>query len=422
MGILNRLFGKKEKNPGQAPAATAPQRAPSTTKPPAKQAPSAASSTVIATFSPEKIQAQRATAKDESSAAARIPALVAVCPGVPFLRCLDVSPDGNLVCCVAPDGAVVAFASGTNEQKWSLALPSTKGCLASFVGPQRLLVVSQRGMERWQWQLVNTDDGSVVAKALGPEAFRCGADIRTGVFFALSVWETYVVQTAGDRLEFSTCKNPPGAFTYGPWIGPDGKCYVISNCHVHRLEGSRMSRFMPGDHCICFDPPTRLYCGGGCYDWSGPSALHIGDIKGGETSVVPWGREPIDQIALAGNDRLLLASCPVPTLGPSHPPGVTLLSMASWTKEWKQTIDDLAPLRNVILTVVPEEGWALIESGALLKVVALKDGRTLRTLRKQHSEYIVARWLSSRKLLYIASNRDRTPDWEKPGVLECYSM
>jgi hypothetical protein len=380
--------------------------------------PGCGGSTVIATFDPAKVQAHLAAAKAESAAGAGVPALATICPAVPYFGQLSVSPDENLVCCVAPDGAIVAYASGTDQLKWSLPTAAAKECLCTFVGPQRLVVVSPKQKDETLWQLVDTSDGSVVAEAPGPRVFHCAADIRSGAFFGHHPWRLEIVQTAGDKLEFSTC-DPHRQLDYGPWIGPNGKPYLLSTGRVCYWDGKEMIQLMAGEHTICFEPPNRIYAGGGYSDRSGPSALRIGDLKRGLVSEMPWGREPIDEIALAGPGRLLLANIIIPSLGRTYTDVVvTLLSLASQKKEWTLTINDLAPVRSPILAAVPEHGWALIASGALLKMIALQDGHTLRALPKQRDEVIAARWLPTRKRLYVARNRNR----DQPGQLECYGM
>ena len=271
-------------------------------------------------------------------------------------------------------------------------------------------------------QLVNTTDGSVIAKMLGPEVYYNfgDANARTALFVGQSSYDTLLtVQAVDDKLEFSTCKVGQIG-SPGPKIGPDGQCYVMDAVRgLHLVKGDQWGRLMAGDHCICFDPPAKVYCGDGFHDRSGESALHIADRNSGVNSEIPWGREPIDEITLAGNDRLLIANHTLESQMGRYPNAVvTLLSVTSQKKEWSLTIGDLKPFRSVVLASAPEEGWALIQTGSLLKLIALQDSNTIRVLPKQPQEFVAARWLSTRKLLYIARN----PDHKKPGVLECYSI
>ena len=206
-------------------------------------------------------------------------------------------------------------------------------------------------------------------------------------------------------------------------IGPDGHCYAIVGSsgprRIRMGDDVKAWGMMRGTTCMCFDAQGKVYCGDGFSDRSGASSLHIGDLTGGEPSEINWGKEPIDQIALAGTDRLLIANIVSETYAGRYPDAVVaLLSVASQNKEWTLTIADLAPGRTAILASAPEEGWALIQTGALLKVVALRDGHTIRVLPKQRQEVIAAQWLAAKKRWYIARN----PFPGKTGTLECYSM
>ena len=371
----------------------------------------------IATFDPQAIQAQLEAARAETAAAAEISPLEWVCSAEPFFDQLVVSPDENLVCCVAPDGVVVAYQAGTNRQQWALPLASRRGCLCSFVGPERLVVISPLGEDRMLWQLLNAVDGTVIAELPGPAVVNCAADLGSGVLFGLHPWRLEIVQTAGDQLTRSTVK-PGQQLDLGPWVGPDGRCYVLSLSNLCYMDGEQLTTVMPGDHCVCFDSPATVYAGGGFYDRSGASFLNSADLSSGLTSQIPWGREPVHEIALAGPGRLLLGSHVIPTMGRSYPAQVSLFSLAGQEKVWSETLSGLAPVRKTILASVPEEGWAVIETGVLLKVIALEDARVLRILAKGRDEVVTARWLARKKLLYLARNTNA----DQPGVLECFRM
>jgi hypothetical protein len=206
-------------------------------------------------------------------------------------------------------------------------------------------------------------------------------------------------------------------------IGPDGKTYVIVHYQLYRVEDESKKEIMPGDNCICFDPSGRVYCGGGFADRSGESALHIADLERGIVSEIPYGREPIDQIALAGEGRLLLANIVNEIHAGRHPNAkVTLFSLSDRKKIWNLEIKDLRPWHPPILLSVPEEGWALIQTGNFLKQLSLQDGKTRRILPKKPKEFVEARWLKSKQLLYVARNPELQFRKRAPGVVECYKM
>ena len=375
---------------------------------------------IVAAFSPQKIKAQLEAARAEAASAEGIPQLIATCPGVPFLGSLAVSPDEGLVCCAAPNG-VVAYESGTDRLRWSLAVPSTEACLCRFVGPERCLVLSKKQTDQTLIQLVSAADGSVVAEALGPKAYYsdCDTDPHTGLFVGQSSYDTLLtISTAGDKIEFLTWKCGQ-IYSPGPKIGPDGKCYVIVHYHLYRMDGKQKTPIIAGGQCMYFGASNKIYCGGGYADRSGESALHIADLDSGTASEIPWGKEPIDEIAPAGGGRLLIANIISEVHVGRFPNAVvTMLSAANRKKEWSLTIGDLKPWRSAILVTAPEEGWALIQTGKLLKLIAIQDGKTIRVLPKQSQEFVTAKWLVSKKLLYVARN----PDRKAAGMLECYSI
>ena len=383
--------------------------------------PGCSGETVVATFSPQKIKDQLEASKAAMAAAKGVPELAAVCPGIPFVDSLNVSPDQNLLCCVAPGNAVVACETGANCPKWSLPIPSSETCLCRFVGPERLLVVSEKEKDQSLIQLVNTNDGAVIDQAVGPKAYYSSGDAnpRTGLFVGQKSYDALlIVQTAGDKIAVSTYECGQ-IYSPGPKIGPDGQCYVIIHYALYRIDGNAKRSIMEGNNCICFEGPANVYCGSGHADRSGESALFIADLKTGATSKIPWGREPIDEIALAGNGRLLLANDISEVHMGRYPNAVVaLVSLAGGKKEWSLTIGDLKPRCKVILASAPEENWALIQTGAMLKLIALQNGATIRVLPKQPQEILSANWLPSKKLLYITRN----PGSKKPGSLECYTV
>jgi hypothetical protein len=176
---------------------------------------------------------------------------------------------------------------------------------------------------------------------------------------------------------------------------------------------------MRGSNCICFDPAGRVYCGGGYSDRSGDSAIHIADLSSNTAVEIPWGREPVDSIALAGNYRVLVAN-EVSTVHAGRYPNavVTLVSLDDRKKHWSITIGDLKPGRDPILLSVPEEQWALLQTGRLLKRISLADGSLIQTASKQIEEYITAEWLASQRHLCLT----RRPGGEGAGTVEFYRI
>jgi len=383
---------------------------------------------VEATFDPSRIMARQQAIGASALEVAREPELTPVCPGLEFQSSLDVSPDESMICFVAPEaggrGTVVAYEAGTANQHWSHTVPSAGSCRCVFVAPERVLILSEKAKDATAMQLMNAKDGSVVTEAQGPGVyFSSGAaDTKTGLFVTEGSYDTVLtVQTAGDRLELSTYKC--GQVYEGPEIGPDGKCYVIVHYHLYRIEDKGMKDIMRGDNCICFDPAGKVYCGGGYFDRSGESMLHIADMQTGSVTEIPYGTEPIDQIALAGPDRLLLANIVDERSAARYPnAAVTLFSVPEAKKAWSLEISDLKPWRRPLLLSVPEEGWALIQTGTLIKQISLRDGKTLRVIPNRAQDHVEARWLPSKRLLYVARNSVGPYRQRGPGTLECYRV
>jgi hypothetical protein len=163
----------------------------------------------------------------------------------------------------------------------------------------------------------------------------------------------------------------------------------------------------------------KVYCGGGHSDRSGDSAIHVADLAGKSTFEIPWGREPIDAVALAGKNRLLVANEVSTVHAGKYPDAVvTLVSVDDRKKHWNLTIRDLKPGRDPILLSVPEEQWALLQTGRLLKRISLVDGSLIQTTGKQLEEYITAAWISSRRLLCLT----RRPNRDDAGTVEFYKI
>jgi hypothetical protein len=227
-----------------------------------------------------------------------------------------------------------------------------------------------------------------------------------------------IVEAAGDKLSYRTVETSQ-IYQPGPRFGPDGNIYLIVHYQLYRIESDRKIDIMRGSNCICFDPAGRVYCGGGYSDRSGDSAIHIADLSSNTAVEIPWGREPVDSIALAGNYRVLVAN-EVSTVHAGRYPNavVTLVSLDDRKKHWSITIGDLKPGRDPILLSVPEEQWALLQTGRLLKRISLADGSLIQTASKQIEEYITAEWLASQRHLCLT----RRPGGEGAGTVEFYRI
>lgn len=382
--------------------------------------PGCGGSTIIASFNPQKLESQLEAAEADVTAAKGMPNPAAVCPSISFFGSLAVSPDEELICYADPGGLLIACESGTDRQVWSLNIPSAENCLCRFVGPERLLVISEKQKEQTLLQLINTTDGSVVAEILGPAAYYDVGQVNlpTGSFVGKSSYDTLLtIETANDDIQFSTCIY--GQISSEPSFGPDGRCYTIFRNQLYRIEGDQKQVIMQGSNCLCFQPPDKVYCGGGYPDRSDESNLYVADLRRDETSKIPWGNEPINEIALAGKERLLIANTIDAAYNALYPNAtLTLFSVSSRKAEWSLAVSGLKPGRSVILETAPKEGWTLIQTGSLLKLINLEDGHVTQVLPKQSQEIVTAQWLASKSLLYIA----RKPSHDRSGMLECYSV
>ena len=211
------------------------------------------------------------------------------------------------------------------------------------------------------------------------------------------------VDASGDTLAYRFFDE--GQIYSGPRFGPDGQLYFIQHYCLYQMRGEERIRIMPGDHCICFDSSGTVYCGGGHSDRSGESSLHVGDLATGDTTSIPWGSDPIDDILDAGNGRVLIGTRFDDTYPEFGNAVVTLFSVRQRKKLWELSVDGLTHAReNPLLAAAPEENWALLRYGDDLRQVSLEDGSTMRTFPKpsSDSDFIEARWLKSRRLLLIS--------------------
>lgn len=396
--------------------------------------PGCGGTTVNVLFDPKTVKGRQRTSESDAAKDAGLSEFKPACTAIKFQASLDISPDQGMVCFVAPaagaSGQVVACRTGTDALEWSIPVASAESCQCAFVGCARLLVVSGLSDGESLAQLVNTGDGSVVAELKLPRVsfhplYRVtDANVNTGTFVA-GGWpplhETVLMLKAtDDGIALSTCRLGGDVDPPGPRIGTDGKCYAIERSDkLVRIEGGAARRVGPGRNCICFTPSGWVYCGGGYADRSGESALRAANLSSGQVFEVPWGKEPIDEIALAGEDELLLANEVSKFHVGRYPIAVvTLFSVARRRKRWSLEISDLKPYHNPIPLSVPDEGWALIQTGRMCKRIRLADGQATHALPKEPAQVLRARWLASQRLLYVARNAD----FGKAGLLECYRL
>ena len=356
------------------------------------------------------------------------PKMTPLCSSTTYQWGFDVSHDERIICFVAPNptggGAVSAYDVGTLNQRWSIPVPFPRSCTCKFVGANRVLIINKKGdgKEDVIIQLVNADKGNVVSQARGTDIVYMisAADAKTGLFVAENLDNIVVISTAKDKIEVST--HNFGQISYYPIIGPDGKIYAIVNSNLGRLENKSWHRLMEANYYICFDPIGKIYCGGGYDDRSGESALRIYDFQTGRPSEIPYGREPIEQIALAGSGQVLLANAFYDS-PPRYPYAtVSLFSVTQQKNIWDIKIEDSQNGIKPIVLSVPKEKWALIQTGTLIKRIYLENGKTLETLPKTATENIGGYWLASKRILYISRNLAIPHKPRGAGTIECYKI
>jgi hypothetical protein len=402
MNILNSIFGKKDKKSTTSSDLISPPLKPPPEPPP--QQPVQTSESVPGPTYKRKF--------------------TVACPGVPFQASMVVSPDESMVCCITPNQIVAAYESGTNKELWKVGVETSRNCKCMFVGPDRLLVINaiytkDYSVSKTLYLLVNTTSGRVVARKDGPYCTPPlhGGEGHMGIYIAVNNHgEVITVDTRGDKIEFPTWRGESDAIAH-PRFGPDGKMYFILDGTLHRLDGDKPIPLQTGGNFIQFVPPSMICCGTGYMDRSGPSGLHIFDMESGLTSSLSWGNDPVSKIALAGTDHLVVASDGGSMSRPVYSL-ISLLSLKEQKKEWSITINDLPIFYGSLQTSAPEDGWALIQTGKGLILVALEDGKTLGLMPREPQIWTWAKWLTSKKLLYFAGN----PVKEKPGLMECFKI
>jgi hypothetical protein len=351
--------------------------------------------------------------------------IVPACNSVPSLRSMDVSPDENLVGCLTPDNRLVVHESGADQPKWDLKILSSENSNFRFISPDRLLLASPDNMDKPTddlYQLINSANGTVIARAK-KEHMRTEMNVdlsrRCVVTEDVNAHEIVTIHTAGDRVEMSSWKSDNQIDTTLPRLGPDGKIYYFLFNGLYRLDGDTPTRVMPGRACVYFEPPAKIYCGEGYHDRSGSGNLNILNLDTGETSSVNWGVDPVSQIAPAGKGDLIITSCCGGTFDKSFNAHVSRYAVEQKSKVWSFSIDDLPWgqfIHYPLLLSVPEEGWALIQTGHAIKMIDLKDGKTISQLPQEFKHWVDAKWLASKRLLYLSSAS------LKSGTMECFKL
>jgi hypothetical protein len=388
--------------------------------------PSCGGSSVVVTFDPAKIKARNAALASSPVELTKGPAIK---PAIsfPYLSSLTLSPGEEMASWVSggkPGAFEIVIASmSSGSQVARFEHPAHKyppECL--FVGNDRLLVSTHLTDELKQVNLALLDvgNGQKVTEIDVPDCYFTNPCVRHDTKTIVAKKDTnnlIVVEADGDNLAYRTIETSQ-IYSPGPRFGPDGKIYVIVHS-LYRIEGDKKVRVMDGDNCICFDPAGKVYCGGGYSDRSGDSALHVADLNSGTTFDVSWGREPINVIELAGDDHLLIANIVSEIQAGRYPNAIiTLFSLGDRKKKWTIEIRDLKPWHKPVLLSAPNDRWALIQTGKLLKRISLRDGSVIQTFSKQPQEVIEANWLPSKKIMCLARQLAR----DTGGALELYKM
>jgi hypothetical protein len=356
----------------------------------------------------------------------------------PYLTSLDVSPDEQHLAWVSPGGLqefeIVIYSTTTCTEVLRLPYsapmrwPSHLEPSCLFVGSDRILVVNQQksytkdGIDEVRLALYDVIKGAKLAAVGIPNCSFRNATIRhntkTIAAEKESSFHLLVCEAADDNLTYTTLKADQ-ILAPGPRFGPDGKLYVMSMDGLCRIEDGNKEWVMDGAHCVCFLGSGKACCGGGYGDFSGDSALQIGDLNTWESYSIPWGRIPIQQIQLAGNDDILTAN---QVAGFSHGAGrfafVSLFSLSDKRTRWAVKLDALAQWRSPLLLSSPEERWALVTTGLSIRRISLPAGKSMQMIPTQPEEFVEAMWLPSKRLLCIPRN----PNERIRGRLELYSI
>lgn len=292
-----------------------------------------------------------------------------------------------------------------------------------FVDSRRLLVASPLLTSWVRLVLIDAESGRELASKEVPNfAFYSLVVNNAGDTVAAKIDQEnlLVVSITADMLTYRVVRVGK---TYGPepYFAPDGRLYAYLHQNFFRIEDDRAIHVTTtaGYRSVAFDLEGKVYFGGGFYDRSGPSSLEVFELNSGKSHSISLGREPIDVITPLGDDKLLFGNMVDERnafqYSKSH---VSLLRVSEQKKLWSIELTDIAPHHSPILLSVPEEGWALLESGRLLKRVSLDNGEILEVFPKEKPEFIQAQWLGSYRMLCVSRNRSK----DEPGKLDIYRI
>lgn len=292
-----------------------------------------------------------------------------------------------------------------------------------FVAGGRLLVAFPLEVSSARLMVLDTESGKELASKDVPD-FKfyslCANKAGENIAAQKDSESLLVVSTADNKLTYSLVRT---GSTYGPtpYFAPNGRLYALHYRTFFSIEDDKAVRITSTNEAnsVAFDSAGKVYFGGGFSDRSGEATLQVVDLYSGESSEIPWGREPIDVIEPLGDDKLLLGSMVAEATAFQYSKSqVTLFRVNERKREWSIEFTDLPPYHSSVLLSVPEDGWTLLQSGRLLKRVSLDNGEVLEEFPKEKNEFVQAQWLGAQRMLYISRNRSKSTD----GTLELYKI
>jgi uncharacterized protein (DUF983 family) len=379
------------------------------------------------TFNPAKVKAREAALKSSAADTAGVPKFLPTLT-FPYLASISISPNEEMAAWVRGgkpgeyEIVIASTESGTEVTHFiHPGVESAPTC--QFVGNDRLWVKTKLAKEikNINLALFDASNGKKMCEIDIPECSfsnPCVNHETKTIAAEKDIFALIILETAGDTLAYRTIKTGQ-IFGSGPRIGSDGKVYLNVAFSLFRLEGDTMVQVMEGDHCICCDPTGKVYSGGGYGDRSGESKFRVADLKSGTTSNISWGKDPVDQIELAGEGELLIASIVYQVHAARYPNALlSLFSLSEKKKKWMKEINDLKAYVKPILFSAPKEGWALIQTGRTLEQVSFKDGKTMKIITKELPEIVTGTWVPAKKMIAIT----RIPGANALGILEWYKL
>jgi len=292
-----------------------------------------------------------------------------------------------------------------------------------FIADNKLLVTWPLDTSSARFLLLDAESGKELALMDVPD-FRfyslCINNIGNAVAATKDSKNVLVVYIEGDKLTHSII---PVGDTYGPkpYFAPNNRLYALHYQSFFSIEGDK-AVFIGNTNeanSVAFDLVGNVYFGGGFHDRSGPSSLQIVELDSGKSKNISWSLEPIDVIKPSGNDKLLLGNMVTDSTATRYPRSqVTLFHTSQMKREWTLEFTDILPYYEPILLSVPEQDWALLQSGQQLMQVSLNSGKVLVQFPKEKSEFVQACWLNSHRILCISRNCSKAD----PGQLELYKI